>query len=182
MAAGVNAQRAKGVTHVNRIEQTLAALRQMTAAQLREQYLQAFGEPSRTGNRDFLYKRVAWRIQANAEGGLSERAKRRAEELARDADIRTTMPRPPKGESGGAVALPLPPADSSHARLPVAGTVLTRMYRGRQVSVKVLLPDGTFEHEGQQFRSLSSVAKAVTGTHWNGHLFFGLTTVKRKVP
>src|SRR5687767_12170421 len=77
------------------IEQTVAALGRMTVAQLREKYLEVFGEPSRSGNRDFLFKRVAWRVQSLAEGGLSERAKRRAEELARDADIRTTMPRTP---------------------------------------------------------------------------------------
>jgi hypothetical protein len=62
----------------------------------------------------------------------------------------------------------------------VAGTVLTRTYRGRRIEVKVL-PDGTFEHEGKPFRSLSAVAKAVTGTHWNGHVFFGLAKVNRKV-
>src|SRR5688572_30783919 len=75
------------------IEQTLAALRRMTPALLREKYLEVFGEPTRSGNKDFLFKRIAWRIQSQAEGGLSERAKRRAEELARDADIRTTIPK-----------------------------------------------------------------------------------------
>src|SRR6059058_1682379 len=68
------------------IEQTIACLGRMTPAQLRDKYLEVFGEPSRSGNRGFLFKRIAWRIQANAEGGLSERARRRAEELARDAD------------------------------------------------------------------------------------------------
>ena len=82
------------------IEQTITALGRMTAAQLRDQYLEVFCEPSRSGNRDFLFKRIAWRIQANAEGGLSERAKRRAEELARDADLRTTLPRPSKAVTG----------------------------------------------------------------------------------
>ena len=66
---------------------------------------------------------------------------------------------------------------TAHDRLPVPGTILTRKYRGRQVEAKVL-PYG-FEYEGQTYRSLSAVAKAVTGSHWNGHLFFGLTSVKR---
>ena len=52
------------------------------------------------------------------------------------------------------------------------GTVLTRTYRDRVIQVTVL-PKG-FEWEGQMYRSLSAVAKAVTGAHWNGHLFFGL--------
>src|SRR5947209_4296527 len=118
------------------IDQTLAALGNMTAAQLREQYLQVFGEPARTGNKTFLFKRVAWRIQSLAEGGLSERAKHRAEELARDADLRTSMPRPPKAAGSSTVTLPLKPARGTvgaHARLPITGTVLTRKYRGRQV-------------------------------------------------
>src|SRR5215213_5749762 len=157
------------------VEQTIAALGGMTVTQLREKYLEVFGEPSRSGNRDFLFKRVAWRVQSLAEGGLSERARRRAEELARDADIRTTIPRSP------AVAAPtrtvVRPAPTAHDRLPIPGTVLTRKYRGKQVAVKVL-PAG-FEYEGQTYRSLSAVAKAVTGSHWNGHLFFGLTTVNR---
>ena len=166
---------------MNRIDQTLAALGNMNAAQLREQYLQVFGEPARTGNKTFLYRRVASRIQSLAEGGLSERAKRRAEELARDADLRTSMPRPPKGAEGATVtrAMPRQKPGDAHARLPITGTVLTRKYRGRQIEVKVL-PDGSFEYDGAPYRSLSAIAKAVTGTHWNGHLFFGLTTVNRK--
>ena len=162
------------------IEQTVAALGRMTVGQLREKYLEVFGEPSRSGNRDFLFKRIAWRIQSLAEGTLSERAKRRAEELARDADLRTTLPRPPKAQPEAraqAVTLPAPRAVTSHDRLPLPGTVLTRTYRGRRVEVKVL-PQG-FEYEGQVYRSLSAVAKAVTGSHWNGLLFFGLTTPNR---
>ncbi len=159
------------------MEHTIAALGRMTPAQLREKYLEVFGEPSRSGNRDFLFKRVAWRIQSLAEGGLSERARRRAEELARDADIRTTLPRPPAATTDAPARTVTRPALTSHDRLPIPGTVLTRKYRGRQVAVKVL-PAG-FEHEGQAYRSLSAVAKAVTGSHWNGHLFFGLTTLNR---
>jgi hypothetical protein len=158
------------------MEQTVAALGRMTIPQLRAKYLEVFGEPSRSGNRDFLFKRVAWRVQSLAEGGLSERARRRAEELACDSDVRTTVPRTPASSTsvGKTVTRPAP---SAHDRLPIPGTVLTRKYRGRQVEVKVL-PAG-FEHDGQTYHSLSAVAKAVTGSHWNGHLFFGLTTLKR---
>ena len=117
------------------MEQTIAALGRMTVTQLREKYLEVFGEPTRSGNKDFLFKRVAWRIQSLAEGGLSERARRRAEELARDADIRTTAPTAPgrrrrRGAHGrrGRVARP------AHDRLPIPGTVLTRKYHGKQVA------------------------------------------------
>src|SRR5829696_9474154 len=84
------------ISNAQGMEQTIAALGRMTVAQLREKYLEVSGEPSRSGNRDFLFKRIAWRIQSLAEGTLSERARRRAEELARDADVRLTIPRPPK--------------------------------------------------------------------------------------
>ena len=71
-----------------------------------------------------------------------------------------------------------PRAITNHDRLPVAGTVLTRTYRGRRVEVR-LLTSG-FAYGGQTYRSLSAVAKAVTGSHWNGLLFFGLTKQKEK--
>ncbi len=156
-------------------EQTITALRRMTVTQLRDKYLEVFGEPSRSGNKDFLFKRVAWRIQSLAEGDLSERARRRAEELARDADLRTTLPRSDAAAAPERTVTRKVP--TAHDRLPIPGTVLTRKYRGKQVEVKVL-PAG-FEYDGQAYRSLSAVAKAVTGSHWNGHLFFGLTTVNR---
>src|ERR687892_483640 len=75
------------------VAKELAALQRMSVAQLREKYTEVFGEATTTGNRTWLLRRVAWRIQANAEGDLSERAKARAAELARDADLRITAPR-----------------------------------------------------------------------------------------
>ncbi|MDZ4689069.1 MAG: DUF2924 domain-containing protein [Planctomycetaceae bacterium] len=152
------------------IHPELARLRTMCVADLRQKYLDLFGEPSRSGNRDFLCKRMAWRIQSLAEGSLSERARQRAMELARDADIRTTVPRLPKAGTTHAT-VPVPPG-SSRNRLPMPGAVLTRVYRGRTVAVTVL-PKG-FEFDGQIYRSLSAVAKIITGAHWNGYLFFGL--------
>jgi hypothetical protein len=159
------------------VAQQLAALPGMGVAALRQKYLEVFGEPSRSGNKAYLFKKLAWRLQSLAEGGLSERAKRRAEELARDADVRSTVPRPPKESVGAAartVVLKAPVVDGRD-RLPIPGTVLTRTYRGQHVAVTVLA-DGTFDYAGQTYRSLSAIAKAVTGSHWNGYLFFGLTT------
>ena len=62
-------------------------LSRMTVGQLRKKYLEAFGEESRSNHKQFLFRRIAWRIQALAEGGLSERARRRALEIANDADV-----------------------------------------------------------------------------------------------
>jgi hypothetical protein len=146
------------------VKAELAALQQMNPKQLRQKYADVFGEASRSGNKDYLVKRIGWRIQSIAEGGLTERAKARAAELARDADIRMTVPR-----TTTTVTLPAPPMNR---RLPMPGAVLTRRYRGRLIQVTVL-PKG-FEWEGQIDRSLSAVAKAVTGSHWNGYGFFNL--------
>ena len=112
-------------------------------------------------------------MQANVEGDLSDRARRRAAELANDADLRVTAPKTLKivndvtRRSVGATL-----ATAGDSRLPLPGTVITREYKGEVVQVTVL-PDG-FEYEGEKYRSLTAVAKAVTGKHWNGYHFFGL--------
>lgn len=157
----------------------LTALRQMTPAQLRDKYLEVFNEPTRTGNKDFLCKRIAWRIQSLAEGGLSERAKRRAAELARDSDIRMTIPTMSAATGGGAITRKVAGTTlQNDTRIPLPGTILTRRYKGRQIEVTVL-PKG-FDYKGDSYRSLSAIAKAVTGTNWNGHLFFGLKHDERR--
>lgn len=61
-------------------------LRKLTVGGLREKYLEVFGEESRSGNKDYLFRKIAWRLQAEAEGDLSERARRRVMEIANDTD------------------------------------------------------------------------------------------------
>lgn len=65
----------------------LAALQRLSDKELRERYAEAFGEGTNANNRTWLIKRIAWRLQAPAEGDLSERARRRAAELANDSDL-----------------------------------------------------------------------------------------------
>ena len=74
-------------------------LSRMTVSQLRREYLDVFGEESRSNHKQFLFRRIAWRIQALAEGGLSERARRRALEIANDADLRIRAPRTKFGQT-----------------------------------------------------------------------------------
>ena len=149
----------------------------MNVRELREKYEAVFGEPTRAGNKDFLFKRIAWRIQSVAEGDLSERARRRAELLARDADLRTTAPRTPLSTLGGNGTKDVKPASSlADERVPPPGTVLTRNYRGQ--AYHVVVRDDGFEYDGQVFRSLSAIAKMITGSHWNGLLFFKLAKPK----
>ncbi len=69
----------------------IAALKRMTVTQLRVRHVELFGERTRSGHKDYPVKQIAWRLQA--EGDLSERARRRAEELANDADLRSNAPR-----------------------------------------------------------------------------------------
>ncbi len=147
----------------------LSDLQRLGVKELRGKFAEVFGEAANANNRDWLVKRIAWRLQALAEGGLSERATQRAAELANDADLRVVPPR-----QNGRVATAMPPAltarpDADH-RLPPPGTVITRPYKGDDLQVKVLTKG--FEFEGKQYTSLSAVAKAVTGSHCNGSLFF----------
>ncbi len=148
----------------------IARLDQMTISQLAQRYEEVTGEPCRSRHKQYLVRRVAWMLQANAEGGLSERARRRAEELANVADVRVTPPRAPR--VGATVAKPARFVADHDPRLPPPGNWVERPYKGRLVRVLVLA-DG-FEFEGERYRSLSAIAKAVTGSHVNGFHFFRL--------
>jgi hypothetical protein len=149
----------------------VAALDRMTATQLRDKYAELFGERTTANNRAWLVRRIAWRIQALAEGDLSERARTRAAELARDADLRIVAPiaKEPDPAIAGSVRELRHEADD---RLPPPGTVIARKYKGDVLQIKVLA-DG-FEYGGERYGSLSAVAKAITGSHCNGFYFFGL--------
>ena len=151
------------------VRQQIEELRFMTTGQLREKYREVFGEESRSNHKQFLFRRIAWRIQALAEGGLSERARRRALEIANDADLRIRAPKgfdldtPPERRVSRKLAV-------SDPRLPPPGQILVRHYKGKPIVVRIRT-DG-FEYENRIYRSLSAIAGEVTGTKWNGYLFF----------
>ena len=158
------------------VQKEIAALRRMTVKELRKRHVELFGEENRSANRQYLFRRIAWRLQALVEGDLSERARRRAQELARDADLRS---RPPPE-----LVMAPAPADlktvtgkvalSRDERLPMPGTLLTRVFKGHEYHVTVL--SNGFEYDGQAYRSLTAVAHAITGSHWNGWHFFDMAT------
>ena len=158
-------------------------LRSMTVKALREKYIEVFGEETRSCNKDFLWKRIAWRMQALAEGDISERATRRAEELADDADLRVRMPATFLRSDIEASALRTASysfqPDDGDQRLPMPGAIICREYKGKTIRVMVL--DKGFEFNGNVYRSLSAIAKMVTGSKWNGFHFFGLHGKKVKV-
>ncbi len=161
------------------VQRELAALERLTVAELRRRYEEVFGEACRSNHKQWLVKRLIWRLQANEEGGLSERARRRAAELADDADLRLKAPPAKKtAPAAGQGRVVQGTVEGWDARLPPPGTVLCRPYKGTSVRVTVL--PGGFEHEGEVYKSLSAVAKAVTGTHTNGFLFFRLRPEDRR--
>ena len=171
MSLLVNTSRGEKM-NATKLREQIEGLRQMTVGQLKEQYRTLFNEESRSNHKQFLFRRVAWRIQANAEGGLSERAHQRALEIANDADLRIRAPKnflkaPLDAER--TVETSVPAADP---RLPIPGTLLVRRYQGKDVVVRVR-EDG-FECSEKLYGSLSAAVREATGTRWNGFAFFGL--------
>lgn len=125
------------------IREEIEGLRSLTTAQLKEKYREVFGERSRSNHKQFLFRRIAWRIQANAWGGLSERARRCALEIADDADLRIRAPknflRQAIDETRTVEARLRPSLDP---RLPLPGTPLIRRYQGKDVIVHVRADGG----------------------------------------
>jgi hypothetical protein len=139
----------------------LAALKTTPTPQLKEQWRQLFeGEPP-AFNRRYLESRLAYRIQELAYGGLKPETVRRLEKLGEELD-------------GGRVDVRKRPANDR----PISGTRLIRDYQGVEHCVTVR--DNDFEYQGRPYKSLSAIARAITGTQWNGVVFFGLRSSGRK--
>ena len=138
----------------------LVALKTTPTPQLKEQWRQLFeGEPP-AFNRRYLESRLAYRIQELAYGGLKPETVRRLEKLGDELD-------------GGRVDVRKRPANDR----PISGTRLIRDYQGIEHCVTVR--DNDFEYQGRPYKSLSAIARAITGTQWNGLAFFGLKSGKR---
>jgi hypothetical protein len=161
------------------VQEAIIAVGSMNIPALRVKYREVFKEDSRSNNGPYLRKRIQYRIQEIAYGGLSERAKARIQELAVDAPIRRRGFPVAKEIAPPAVAAPDPSAPLAVAtsnrdpRLPPAGTTLRRQY-GKDLNVVVVEADD-FVFRGQRHKTLSKIARLITGTSWNGFTFFGLT-------
>ena len=152
------------------LNQHINQLRHMTTAQLQLKYRELFGQPSHSNHKDYLFRRVAWRMQALAEGDLSERAREYAREIAIDADLRLCAPKKAI-ETQPAIRV----ANASRQfdpRVPPPGTQIIKRYKDETLTVTVL-EDG-YQYGERVYKSLSAVARQVTGTQWNGYVFFGL--------
>lgn len=155
----------------------VVALNQMTVAQLRERWQEVFGEATTQRHKQYLVKRIAWELQRRESGQeLSPEARQRLYEL--QEEFRNS---PPETWFKGARHNRPQAAPARTKRRPVTaatapkqGAVLTRDYKGRQVTVTVR-GEREFEWNGEIYSSLSAAAKAITGSHCSGNAFFGLT-------
>ncbi|MEM7311168.1 MAG: DUF2924 domain-containing protein [Planctomycetota bacterium] len=143
----------------------IAELRAMTVAELVVRYEALHGKLPRVKHRNWLWRRCAWKLQEQRYGGLSTVAKRRLDELIAELDL------PLVGETVKAKVSGRGKPDD-----PIIGTVLTRTWRGTEV--RATRTEQGWECRGVVYRSLSAVAKAITGSHCSGKAWFGLT--KRK--
>jgi len=136
------------------IEEEVAALGDLSLVDLRQRWQQLFGNPApRSLRRALLIKACAYQLQVKAFGGLSAATKRRLRAVADAARTGAAIPT--------ATTLKIKP-----------GTRLVRAWGGEVHTVTALARG--FDYAGKRYRSLSAIAKEITGTNWNGHLFFGL--------
>jgi hypothetical protein len=133
----------------------LAALNTLTIAELKQQWRDLFGTEPPPFNRRYIASRLGYRIQELAYGGLKPETLARLEALGEQFD-------------GGKVTVRRMRGDDK----PIAGTQLIREYQG--VEHVVTVTRAGYEYQGQPYQSLSAIARAITGTRWNGRLFFGL--------
>ena len=167
------------------IAERLNRLLTLTTKELRAEYEELFGRPPQTTNKQHLFRRIAWEIQAQAEGRLpdaireyacriaeqTELYKRVAENLKKRNATTTSagshQVEPPRRRPDPRIPKPRDP------RLPAPGSMLV-LKRGRETARVTVLETG-FEYAGQRYRSLSAVARAVAGRSVNAFEFFGLT-------
>jgi hypothetical protein len=150
------------------LRQEIESLRKLKTKALKARYQELFQEESTSSNHQHLFRRVAWRLQAQAEGDLSERARERARQLAEDVDLRLRAPRRFWKQLADGTNL----NGARDSRIPAVGTVLKREHQGKMIEAMVL--EECFDHNGRTYGSLSAIAHHATGTRWNGFAFFHL--------
>jgi len=148
----------------------------MSVAELEQQHLKLFGEEPASTHRQFLFRKIAWRLQADREGGLPESARDLARAIAKDVPLRNRVISNAGKRRAGfpieqSVTTTITPGHDS--RVPMPGGLIVKKVKDQTIVVKVV--DGGFEYDDRRFKSLSAIAQEITGTKWNGFLFFGLT-------
>lgn len=149
------------------IVKQITGLQRQSVPELKQRWRDLFGTEAPTYNRAFLIKRLAYRLQELTHGGLPAAAQERMKDVLREAGLTEDGLTPGTGR----------PLKCSEDR-PVVGTRLVRMWREDRHEVTVV--EGGYEYQGRRYRSLSAIAQAITGTHWNGRAFFGLPNATAK--
>jgi hypothetical protein len=157
----------------NQTEREIGQLATLTVAQLRARHDELFREPARSHHKTFLVRQIAWRLQAQREGGLPEKTRQLALGIAREAPLRLRIQNAAvqdrlEAERTATTRL----ASRKDNRLPMPGSLLVKEHQGETHVVRVL--DDAFDYNGRLYRSLSAIALEITGTKWNGYTYFGL--------
>lgn len=143
----------------------ILALKTASLQKLQKEYEALFdSKKAPSNNKTYLWQKIAYRIQELEYGGLSEDAQNKAKELVQEYDPINNKTLRLNGTNKCSV--------SRDRRLPIPGTVITKEYKGINIQVKIL--DKGFEYNGKVYKSLTAIAKEVTGSHWNGYLFFNI--------
>jgi len=149
----------------NEIAQKIEALKGSPLKDLQDAYIHHFPDKKASNNRTHLWRRVAYRMQELEYGELPAKAKTKLKALMDAYDpVNNALLKPQVAVSGF-----LPKRDR---RLPLPGTIITKDYKGTKVHVTTL--GKGFEYNGKIYKSLTAIAKEITGAHWNGFLFFNL--------
>jgi len=148
----------------------IMALRDASIDELVKKYSELFpGKKAPTNNKIFLWKQIAHKMQELEYGRLSIEAENRLKGLIQKYDPINNKLYRPKEEPGQNLKKHSSLKDN---RLPIPGSTITKTYKGNDIQVKVL--EKGFEYKGKIYKSLSAIAKEITGNHWNGYIFFGL--------
>jgi Protein of unknown function (DUF2924). len=155
------------------VKNEISLLFNMSVNELRIRYREVMGYNMNSRNKDFLLRKIAWKLQANIFNDISDKLKRFAIE---NVDLTRLKVRnvAPVIRTGTPVKMtnPKPIKLSKDSRLPMPGALLTKNYNGMRIVVKVL--EKGFDYNGEFYTSLSGIARKVTGTNWNGYKFFDL--------
>ncbi|MBF0595562.1 MAG: DUF2924 domain-containing protein [Candidatus Omnitrophica bacterium] len=143
----------------------IMALKEASIASLRAQHDALYGPKTPcSNNKIFLWRKIAYRLQELEYGGLPDDTKSRINELIKRYDPVNNKALRPKKTTGHNAT------NGRDTRLPIPGAIIRKEYKGQTLEVKVL--ENGFEYQSRVYKTLSAVAKAVTGDHWNGFLFF----------
>lgn len=153
------------------ISEEIQALKNATLLEIQKQYNKLFNvAEAPCANKPYLIKKIAYKLQEMADGGLSDEAKMQIIDLIEKYDPINNKALRPQVVSAGKSVVSIP--FMRDKRLPIPGTVIHKKYKDQDIHVKVL--DKGFEYKDKYYRSLTAIAFELTGAHWNGFSFFNL--------